>query len=555
MSRPSLAIRLVSLLMALDLASCTRAARPASQLGASQLAAPRVDDPAMIIPAAARDSESARLRAFGATVPEGGVVLERPWDPPYTRRSFVVPQSWLRRRAGDSVSADALALDLPVLSAVMERAYGGWETARRRGWNWEKWFADWSAALRAHAGQRLAMNDAFAPMKQFMAFQLDNHTTIPLRFPSFGSGSSSAVIAGSPNAPCSDVSMADGRHVALDPSDPAQRPRHAKRWNSATRSLEPVTYLSLPTNRGIPTSIRCGDESLSMTPVWPRDPDSDAPADGAARDQAVRALSGDSVDTPNFKILEPTVAYLRLPDFDVANGQIIEKRLGSWPTPTGRERVLIVDLRDNEGGSATFAPLAKWVDLHRTNRAENTHRHEGASCLYHALRWGYFSISTSSVKPPVSAARVRQLQSNIDDLFGASPPTCPSEFKDSNGDWDYRQHTMLPPGPVEGHIRIVVLVNDGVGSDAEYMLHVLASLPETVIVGSNSFGVAQYIQPGYSVLPHTRLPFRIALGTSDGYGDRRSFDGYGYDVDILLTTREEQGRETILALARYLGGQ
>src|SRR5262252_580248 len=115
----------------------------------------------MIIPAAARDSESARLRAFGATLPEGGVVLERPWDPPFTRRSFVVPQSWLRRRAGDSVSADALALDLPVLAAVMERAYGGWESAKRRGWNWDKWFADWTAMLRGHAGARLTIDDAF----------------------------------------------------------------------------------------------------------------------------------------------------------------------------------------------------------------------------------------------------------------------------------------------------------------------------------------------------------------------------------------------------------
>jgi hypothetical protein len=84
----------------------------------------------------------------------------------------------------------------------------------------------------------------------------------------------------------------------------------------------------------------------------------------------------------------------------------------------------------------------------------------------------------------------------------------------------------------------MVLVNNGVG-----------------IVGSNSFGVAQYIQPGYSVLPHTRLPFRIALGTSDGYGDNRSFDGYGFDVDILLTTQADQAPENILALARYLGGQ
>ena len=52
----------------------------------------------------------------------------------------------------------------------------------------------------------------------------------------------------------------------------------------------------------------------------------------------------------------------------------------------------------------------------------------------------------------------------------------------------------------------MVLVNNGVGSDGEYMQAMLASLPEA----------------GYSVLPQTRLPFRIALGTSDVYGDNRS---------------------------------
>jgi len=67
---------------------------------------------------------------------------------------------------------------------------------------------------------------------------------------------------------------------------------------------------------------------------------------------------------------------------------------------------------------------------------------------------------------------------------------------------------MRPPGAEHGHIRLMVLVNNGVGSDGEYMQAMLASLPEA----------------GYSVLPQTRLPFRIALGTSDVYGDNRSSD-------------------------------
>lgn len=80
----------------------------------------------------------------------------------------------------------------------------------------------------------------------------------------------------------------------------------------------------------------------------------------------------------------------------------------------------------------------------------------------------------------------------------------------------------------------------------------IAAIPGSVIAGVNSYGVAQFIQPGYFVLPNTRLPFRVALGTADDYGDNQSFDGYGFDVDILLPTQEEMSAENILRLARRL---
>jgi C-terminal processing protease CtpA/Prc len=75
----------------------------------------------------------------------------------------------------------------------------------------------------------------------------------------------------------------------------------------------------------------------------------------------------------------------------------------------------------------------------------------------------------------------------------------------------------------------------------------LASLPDTIVVGTNTYGVVQFIQPGYSVLPHTGLRYRIALGRSNYYGDDRSVDGYGLDVDVILpevdTLSSKQMRE------------
>jgi hypothetical protein len=63
-----------------------------------------------------------------------------------------------------------------------------------------------------------------------------------------------------------------------------------------------------------------------------------------------------------------------------------------------------------------------------------------------------------------------------------------------------------------------------------------------------------FTQPGYFVLPHSRVPFRIALSRTDAYGDGRSVDGYGIAVDILLPTARSQAKPALLALAKLLAG-
>jgi hypothetical protein len=111
------------------------------------------------------------------------------------------------------------------------------------------------------------------------------------------------------------------------------------------------------------------------------------------------------------------------------------------------------------------------------------------------------------------------------------------------------------PVPTKEDRVLIVDLRDSREGEGEFMALLLATLPQTVIAGTNTYGVAEFIQPGYSMLPHTHLPFRIALGTSDNYGDRRSFDGYGLDVDIVLSGEEDFSKENILALARHLAGK
>ena len=71
-------------------------------------------------------------------------------------------------------------------------------------------------------------------------------------------------------------------------------------------------------------------------------------------------------------------------------------------------------------------------------------------------------------------------------------------------------------------------------------------------MGVNTVGLTGFIQPGYSALPNTRLPFRIALGSADVYGDHRSVDGYGLDVDIVLDGQAAWNEAGLARLLRAL---
>src|SRR5215472_16046575 len=114
------------------------------------------------------------LASLGLKVPEGGPLVEQPFGPPWTRRSFVAPTAWWRAPGSKDVRADLLKQDLPLLRMLMEKAYGGWDSAARRGWNWDQWFADWDRDLTAKGD--LELPSAFAPFTKLMDFQLDNHT-------------------------------------------------------------------------------------------------------------------------------------------------------------------------------------------------------------------------------------------------------------------------------------------------------------------------------------------------------------------------------------------
>ena len=540
----------LAMLLTLSLLLTQAGAAAPQDAGSLPLPSTRQDT---IVPEAERTAEIAWLTSLGLSVPDAGVVLAEPYAPPLTRRSFVVPHTWFNFESPDTVSSAALAEDLDVLREVMSRAYGGWETAEARGWNWDSWFAEWKAMLVAHGAAMLSLEEAFAPIKRLMEFQLDNHTNIPLSDRTFfGSGSTTVVLASAPKDVCTEARTASGQSFALAARDLGQQPHRAQVWDG--KALHGTSYLSYPALRGVVTEVKCGALWVKARPVWEPAPLNVFHA-SPERTKALLALSKETHDHPFLIHLAPGVAYLRLPTFSKQNAVDIEQHLAAWPKPTQEDKVLIVDLRDNGGGDVADEALVGWVDADRLwTGFNNSTTHHGASCLYPALRWGYTALTSGHLNPPLPKGMVGGLQEMLDALYGPSQPGCPRRTEEAKGTWNYAQRHAAPPGPVAGHRRILALVNNGCGSDCELMTYLLASLPETVVVGSNTYGVAQYIQPGYSVLPRTRLAFRIALGTSDLYGDQRSVDGYGLDVDVVLASEAGAKPDAILRLARYYAG-
>jgi hypothetical protein len=285
-------------------------------------------------------------------------------------------------------------------------------------------------------------------------------------------------------------------------------------------------------------SVHCGAAWIPAAAGWM--------PEESARTIHIRKLAQTEKDVPTFRSISPRIGYIRFPSFSKPAVELTLELEKSLKGRTHNEEILIVDLRGNGGGDMRIEALEQWTKF----RPAEGQRRLGESCLYPALRWGYTQISSASLKPPISGQRSKNLQGGLDALFHDDAAGCPAKYSERAAKWNYTEHQY--PAKPAGKTRLLALVDDYCGSDCEGAVIEIAAVPGSVIAGVNTFGVAQFIQPGYFVLPNTRLPFRIALGTSDHYGDGRSFDGYGFDVDILLATEKDMSAESIIGLAERL---
>lgn len=487
-----------------------------------------------------RQQEVDWLTSLGLTVPEGGILLESPYAQPFTTRSLLVPTAWWRLPQPRQVSAAALRQDVVLLHAVMEKAYGGWAGAQQRGWDWNRWFTDWDRDLAGKGTTKLDLPDALAPFGKLEELQLDNHSG-PVGLPFFSSGSRTAVLDAAPSGVCTQMRTVNGATFPLLSGDPAQAPRKALVLADVNAAEREGYYISYPAKRGILNGVLCGGKWVPGRPNWSH-----------SKRALITNLAGAAPDAPSYRAISADIGYLRLPSFTKPNGELLRKVIAALPETAGHEKLLILDLRGNDGGDAPTAVLARWFDLPTVRRVmSGMGRRMPQSCLYTALRAGYTQVTMRSLEPPLSDALRGDLQSGLDGLFKPAPEGCPASVKQEPAAWGYRQHRLTNTRP-EGKPRILALVDNECGSDCEFLTNVVAAESGSVVAGENTFGVGQFTQPGYFILPHTRIQFRIALGMSDIYGDGRSVDGYGLDVDIVLPTEESQDAPAILRIARRL---
>lgn len=92
---------------------------------------------------------------------------------------------------------------------------------------------------------------------------------------------------------------------------------------------------------------------------------------------------------PSVKRIGDGVVYARLPTLDPANYEGVSRE--GWAQREPSDRVLIVDLRNNDGGLVGYGldVLKGWVDQSRMVHIDCIGSQITSSCLSSALKWGY----------------------------------------------------------------------------------------------------------------------------------------------------------------------
>lgn len=459
------------------------------------------------IPLDAISEEQQWLKQLG--LPQRNYLQRQRFTGPVPAHSFLSPASWYRTEARDPVRVSDLLNDLPWLKLAMEAGYAAWELLANRGWDWDDFFDRWTVALRSQTHPTLTAVEAFGPFQLLVEYQLDNHTGVALPGVTAQHYSRSFFCTSGSQEAVSAVRNGLGQIFQMRAGDPANRLRET--WLFENSELRRGYAFSCPSWYGAVEAVKSGGEWMSVTPA----------ENGAA-----------CILPAVYNRLSDEVAYLRISSLSPeANEHLASFR--EWlPSDVRTAETLIIDVRGNQGGMHTGV-LAMLHFITGQPVALSTTLRRKRSWLTPALTWGFLQHKYAHLQH-VAGPLQKYLRRAFDDLFAPPPPQ--TTFGEYRSPWCYGQHRFP-----SGRPRIIVVADNASASDGEALVYMLAAIPDTLVVGSDTAGVGEFTNPGYFILPYTRIPFRIAMGISDIYGDGRSFEGYGLNPDILipqLTDRE-----------------
>jgi hypothetical protein len=393
-----------------------------------------------------------------------------------------------KKRVVEKVCTRDFIYDLYFLEAHLKSIYGGWERAEERGLNWQTFFAQWGEYLTKQP-KFITSKVAFHFCASFEKIQVDNHFCQgPWRY-------------------VPDIIFKKSRQV--------QKPKgyvidkNIKVFNQRRITIDPILISSkkLSLNK-IKLQMKAIDKNINQF---------------AKSDEVV------------LKILSKKIAYFRVPTMDtIRNEQLANLK---YPIEVATTDVLIVDIRNNGGWNF----LGFWQALVELAGIQNEVDNYSFDLTFKE------NIHT----------RLMSFAFNLDLTIKDSKITSQNFFKKLNAQTIAPSKPMIRKNLFNKKFRIskkkiVLISNRFVGSDAEALLVMISTIKNSVIIGENTSGTCEFVQPGFLFLPNTNLKMMIPRGANNDIpkGQER-IDGIGFSPDIYLSGTS-WNKKSILALINGL---
>ena len=222
-----------------------------------------------------------------------------------------------------------------------------------------------------------------------------------------------------------------------------------------------------------------------------------------------------------FRQITPQVAYLRVSSFNVAKA-LVDSLVGAHQAALHRTPTLIIDIRDNSGGSnASFASLLplmntdNFQDMHTYMRtsADNLAAEEALVAQARAGHWDTDSALDAW------AADVAQAKAHPNQLYRS-------------------EGALIRMDSVAGNpSRVVVLINEKCYSSAEYFAFYAKQSRKTKLFGQHTGGVMDYGNVRAQVLDCSNFVLRLPT-TRSGWVDTAPIDNVGFQPDVPIPATE-----------------